>query len=103
MSSEPVSYSKLINEKLNNFKKFCESVFPNNELIKKQSADMCDVPNIVFVQYVKDHIQPYENNLEGYVKKVTKEYGIEMKDLTEEQKSKFEKYFRFFIAVTKEL
>lgn len=93
----------LIKEKLNNFKLFCCSTFPDNELIKQQAEDLNNVPIEMFVIYVKTNIVQYKNNLPDFITKMTEQYKINYQSLPEADKTKFTKYFQFFIESVEEL
>lgn len=95
--------NELITQKLNNFKLFCCSTFPDNELIKQQAEELSKAPVELFVIYVKTNLVQYKSNLSDFITKMTEQYKIDYQSLPEADKTKFSKYFQFFIESVEQL
>ena len=93
----------LLREKLNNFKTFCHNKFPDNEMIKKQSNNLCEIPIHVFVEYIKMHLLQYKNEFDTFYDKMIKEYQIDLEKIESVDQEKFKKYFHFFIEFVENL
>ena len=98
-----VSIKELIVEKVNNFEKFVNSKFSDNEIIKKQISDLKNLPIEAFILYIKNYVTIHKDNMDMFFDKLITDYKIDKEKINEEDLSKFKKYFNFFIEIVNEL